>query len=180
MEIIRSEIGGLLTLKPRVFGDDRGTFVESYNKKQFASFGIDVEFVQDNQSVSKANVLRGLHFQAPPFAQAKLVRVVRGKALDIVVDIRKTSPTYGRHEKVLLTADNGLMFYVPVGFAHGFVALEDNTVFQYKCSHYYDKASEGCLLWNDAELGIDWGVGNPLLSPKDMEGQKFAAFQSPF
>jgi dTDP-4-dehydrorhamnose 3,5-epimerase len=105
---------------------------------------------------------------------------VRGKALDVAVDIRKGSPTYGKHETVLLTPENGILFFIPAGFAHGFVALEDNTIFQYKCSNYYDKASEGCLLWNDPALGIDWGVANPLLSPKDLEGVKLSGLQSPF
>jgi dTDP-4-dehydrorhamnose 3,5-epimerase len=180
VEIKTFSIPGLVTLKPALYSDERGSFHESYNRKRFAESGINDDFVQDNQSVSKANVLRGLHFQAPPFAQAKLVRVTRGAALDIAVDIRKGSPTYGKYEAVLLTAANNLMFYIPAGFAHGFVALENDTIFQYKCSAYYDKASEGCLLWNDPQLAIDWNVSNPLLSPKDMEGQSFAGFNSPF
>jgi dTDP-4-dehydrorhamnose 3,5-epimerase len=180
VEIGTFSIPGLITLKPAVFGDDRGSFQESYNKKRFAEYGITDDFVQDNQSVSKANVLRGLHFQAPPFAQAKLVRVTRGAALDVAVDIRKGSPTYGKYEAVLLTAENNVLFYIPAGFAHGFVALEDHTIFQYKCSAYYDKASEGSLLWNDPQLAINWNVTNPLLSPKDLEGQSFASFNSPF
>lgn len=180
MEIIASGIPGLLTLKPAVYGDSRGTFQESYNKKRFAEYGITEDFVQDNQSVSKANVLRGLHFQAPPFAQAKLVRVTHGSVLDVAVDIRKGSPTYGKFEAVLLSGENNYMFYIPAGFAHGFVALEDNTIFQYKCSNYYEKSSEGCILWNDPDLGIDWNVQEPLLSPKDNEGLKFSAFSSPF
>lgn len=180
MEIKTFSIPGLVTLKPSVYGDDRGSFQESYNRKRFAELGIADDFVQDNQSVSKANVLRGLHYQAPPFAQAKLVRVTHGSALDVAVDIRKGSPTYGKYEAVLLTAENNLLFYIPAGFAHGFVALEDNTIFQYKCSAYYDKASEGCLIWNDPQLAIDWNVSNPLLSPKDLEGAAFATFKSPF
>lgn len=180
MEIIASSISGLFTIKPKIFADDRGSFCETYSRQLFINAGITEEFVQDNQSVSKANVLRGLHFQAPPFAQAKLVRVTRGAVLDVAVDIRKNSPTYGKHEAVLLTEENNLMFFIPAGFAHGFVSLADNTVFQYKCSAYYNKASEGCLLWNDPALQIDWKVVNPLLSPKDLEGQKLADLNSPF
>lgn len=180
MEIIPSQIPGLLLIKPKIFGDERGSFCETFSKQIFAAAGVKDDFVQDNQSVSKANVLRGLHFQAPPHAQAKLVRVTRGSVLDVAVDIRKGSPTYGKHEAVILSANNNLQFYIPAGFAHGFVALEDETVFQYKCSAYYNKASEGCVLWNDADLNINWNVSNPLLSPKDLEGQKFAEFDSPF
>ncbi len=180
MEILPSQIQGLLVIKPKVFSDDRGSFTESFSKQIFAQAGITEDFVQDNQSVSKANVLRGLHFQAPPFAQAKLVRVTRGSVLDVAVDIRKGSPTYGKHEAVLLSAENGLQFYIPAGFAHGFVALEDNTVFQYKCSAYYNKASEGCLLWNDPALNINWNVEKPLLSPKDLEGDLLQNLDSPF
>ncbi len=180
MEIIASSIKGLLTIQPRVFSDDRGSFLETFSKKILADAGITEEFVQDNQSVSKADVLRGLHFQAPPFAQAKLVRVTRGSVIDIAVDIRKNSPTYGKHESVLLSAENNTMFYIPAGFAHGFVSLEDDTIFQYKCSSYYNKQSEGCLLWNDSDLGIDWRVKQPLLSAKDLEGSLFSTFASPF
>lgn len=180
MEIVPSHIPGLLLIKPRIFGDDRGSFCETFSKQVFANAGVTDDFVQDNQSVSKANVLRGLHFQAPPFAQAKLVRVTRGAVLDVAVDIRKGSPTYGKHEAVILSAENNTQFYIPAGFAHGFVALEDNTVFQYKCSNYYNKASEGCLLWNDPELNIQWNVSAPLLSPKDLEGVLLKDFNSPF
>lgn len=180
MEVIHSEIKGLVVLKPRVFSDDRGSFFESFNKELFAQNGVDVEFVQDNQSVSKANVLRGLHFQAPPFAQAKLVRVVRGSVLDVAVDIRKGSSTYGKYQSIILSAENNTQFFIPAGFAHGFVALEEGTIFQYKCSGFYNKASECCLLWNDPILNIDWGVKNPLLSPKDELGENFAGFNSPF
>lgn len=180
MEIIEASIKGLLIIQPRIFSDDRGSFWESFSKKILVDAGITEEFVQDNQSVSKANVLRGLHFQAPPFAQAKLVRVTQGSVIDIAVDIRKNSPTYGKHESILLSAQNNTMFYIPAGFAHGFVSLEDNTIFQYKCSGYYNKQSEGCLMWNDPDLGIDWKVDQPLLSPKDLEGSMFSTFASPF
>jgi dTDP-4-dehydrorhamnose 3,5-epimerase len=180
VEIVSSQIPGLLLIKPRIFSDDRGSFCETFSKQVFINAGVTDDFVQDNQSVSKANVLRGLHFQAPPFAQAKLVRVTRGAVLDVAVDIRKGSPTYGKHEAVLLSAENNVQFYIPAGFAHGFVALEDNTVFQYKCSNYYNKASEGCLLWNDPALNIQWNVADPLLSPKDLEGSLLKDLNSPF
>lgn len=180
MEIIPSQIPGLLLIKPKVFGDDRGSFCETFSRQVFLNAGVTEEFVQDNQSVSKANVLRGLHFQSPPHAQAKLVRVTRGAVLDVALDIRKGSPTYGKHEAVLLSAENNLQFYIPAGFAHGFVSLEDDTVFQYKCSAYYNKPSEGCILWNDPDLGINWNVSGPLLSPKDLEGLRFKDFNSPF
>ncbi len=180
MEVVKSEIPGLVILKPRVFSDDRGSFWETYNKSVFQSLGLDVNFVQDNQSVSKVNVVRGLHFQAPPHAQAKLVRVLNGAVLDVVVDIRKGSPTYGRHESVLLSAENKLLFFIPAGFAHGFAALEDNSVFQYKCSAQYNKESEGCLQWNDPTLNIAWGVKNPIISSKDSTGSIFENFESPF
>lgn len=180
MEIISCQIPGLRIIKPKVFGDDRGSFCETFSKQFFVNAGIGDDFVQDNQSISKANVLRGLHFQAPPFAQAKLVRVVRGSVLDVAVDIRTGSPTYGQYEALLLSAENNLQFYIPTGFAHGFVSLEDNTIFQYKCSNYYNKASEGCILWNDPALKIDWNVNNPLLSPKDLEGTLLRDFESPF
>lgn len=180
MEIISCQIPGLRIIKPKIFGDDRGSFCETFSKQIFVNAGIEDDFVQDNQSISKANVLRGLHFQTPPFAQAKLVRVVRGSVLDIALDIRTGSPTYGQYEAILLSAENSLQFYIPTGFAHGFVSLEDNTIFQYKCSNYYNKGSEGCILWNDPDLKIDWNVKNPLLSPKDLEGIRLKEYNSPF
>lgn len=180
MEIVPSQIPGLLLIKPKVFGDERGSFCETFSKQIFANAGVKDDFVQDNQSISKANVLRGLHFQAPPHAQAKLVRVTRGSVLDVAVDLRKGSPTYGKYEAVVLSAENNLQFYIPVGFAHGFVAFEDNTIFQYKCSAYYNKPSEVCIMWNDPALNIDWNVNDPLISPKDLVGTAFAEFDSPF
>ncbi|MDX5348797.1 MAG: dTDP-4-dehydrorhamnose 3,5-epimerase [Hymenobacteraceae bacterium] len=180
MEIKEYPIKGVVELFPKIFGDARGSFMESYNRKVMESVGIDVEFVQDNQSVSSKNVLRGLHFQKPPFAQAKLVRVAKGKALDVAVDIRKDSPTYGQHVTCLLDAEKGNMLYVPEGFAHGFVALEDDTLFMYKCSNYYNKESEGGIIWNDPELNIDWGVENPLVSEKDEILPRFEVFESVF
>ncbi|TND10060.1 MAG: dTDP-4-dehydrorhamnose 3,5-epimerase [Bacteroidetes bacterium] len=181
MELIKTPIDGLVILRPRIFEDGRGHFFESYNKQVFAGFGLHHDFVQDNQSLSQKGILRGLHFQEPPHAQAKLVRVISGAVLDVAVDIRKNSPTYGKHFTIRLTGENKTIFFIPEGFAHGFLTLEDNTVFAYKCSNFYNKASEGCLLWNDPGLGIDWGLDSePVLSEKDRQGKPFAGFNSLF
>lgn len=175
------EIEGLVVLEPRRFHDDRGYFFESFNTQKYAELlGEETIFVQDNVSYSKKNVLRGLHFQSPPFAQGKLVSVVKGKVLDVAVDLRKDSKTYGQHEIVELSAENGLQFYIPPGFAHGFVALEDDTLFSYKCTNYYSPAHEDTLLWNDPKLGIDWNCSSPLVSEKDKIGKKIDTFVSPF
>jgi dTDP-4-dehydrorhamnose 3,5-epimerase len=180
MQIIESQIPGLLEIVPRVFGDHRGHFYESYNKEAFENIGINFDFVQDNQSLSNAGVLRGLHFQNPPFAQGKLVRVIQGAVLDVVVDIRKGSPTYGKHHKVKLTAENKLMFWIPPGFAHGFLTLEDQTIFSYKCTNLYNKESEGAVLWNDPDLNIDWNADKPMLSDKDLEAQPLKELNTQF
>jgi dTDP-4-dehydrorhamnose 3,5-epimerase len=180
MDFKTFEIEGLVEFLPRVFRDDRGYFLETFSMKWFEPLGIQPNFVQDNQSVSKKGVLRGLHFQKPPFAQAKLVRVSSGRALDVAVDLRKDSPTYGQHVTCVLDAELQNVFYIPEGFAHGFVALEDNTTFLYKCTDFYNPASEGGLLWNDPELGIDWGIENPLVSPKDEVLPMLRNFESPF
>jgi dTDP-4-dehydrorhamnose 3,5-epimerase len=180
MEIIKTAIENLLILKPKVFEDGRGYFYESWNREKFIQAGIRTEFVQDNQSLSQKGVLRGLHFQNPPYAQAKLVRVITGAVLDIAVDIRKASPTYGQYVAMELTEENKLMFLVPEGFAHGFLTLRDNTIFSYKCSAQYNKASEGCLLWNDKDLAIAWNTENPILSDKDLIGNTFRGFTSLF
>jgi dTDP-4-dehydrorhamnose 3,5-epimerase len=180
MEIIETKISDLLIVKPAVFEDNRGYFFESYNKEKFLSKGIDHNFVQDNESKSMKGVLRGLHFQAPPFAQGKLVRVMKGAVLDVAVDIRKNSPTYGNWASIVLTESNKWMYWVPAGFAHGFVTLEDNTVFFYKCTNVYSKVSEGSIRWNDPDLNIDWGVENPILSEKDQISPLFRDFISPF
>lgn len=179
-EIENLPLPGLLLVKPRVFRDERGYFVESYNEKGWKEAGLEASFVQDNQSMSKEGTLRGLHFQHPPFAQGKLVRVIKGAVLDVVVDIRNGSPTYGNHYKITLTEDNFLQFYVPPGFAHGFVTLQENTIFAYKCTNYYSVAHEDGLLWNDEELAIDWEVSDPFLSDKDKLNKKFSDFNSPF
>ena len=180
MEIIQTGIKDLIIIKPRVFDDPRGYFFESYNKNTFMANGLNLEFVQDNQSLSQKGVLRGLHFQNPPHDQGKLVRVITGAVLDVALDIRKDSPTYGKWHAVELTEANKLMFYVPSGFAHGFLTLEDNTIFSYKCTNVYHKVAEGCILWNDPDLNIQWNVKDPLLSPKDLEGERFSAFKSNF
>ena len=180
MQIQTTPIPGLLVLEPKVFKDTRGYFLESYNEKTLKEAGIHERWVQDNQSCSQKGVVRGLHFQKPPFAQAKLVRILRGAALDFAVDIRKGSPTYGQYYSVLLTADNFRQFYIPAGFAHGFAALEDDTLFFYKCSNFYNKASEGSIRFDDPDLHIDWQVQNPLTSDKDREGSFLKDFDSPF
>ena len=180
MDIKTTPIEGLLIIEPQVFTDPRGYFYESYNKEKFVAAGINIEFVQDNQSLSQKGIVRGLHFQAPPFDQGKLVRVIQGAVLDVAVDIRKNSPTYGQNFSIELSAQNRTMFYIPPGFAHGFETLEDNTIFSYKCGNYYNKDSEQGILWNDATLNIDWGVNTPVLSEKDKVNSSFLDFDSPF
>ena len=176
MKIIETGFNGLYELEPNVFGDARGYFFESFRKEVYRDLGIEEDFIQDNESFSVKGTLRGLHFQENPHAQAKLVRVVKGKVLDVALDIRKDSPTYGKHHTVLLEAEKHNMFLVPAGFAHGFIALEDS-VFFYKCSNYYNKESEGGILWNDPALNIDWGIENPIVSEKDKELQNFSVYQ---
>ena len=180
MEIIKTEIEGLLLVKPDVYYDERGYFFENYNEKRFREAGITDVFVQDNQSFSKKAVIRGLHFQCPPYAQSKLVRVIKGRVLDVAVDIRKGSPTYGKHHAVELSDDNLMQFYIPTGFAHGFVALEDDTIFAYKCGEFYNKASEASILFNDPDLNIDWKTDPSVISEKDLVGVRFKDFISPF
>jgi dTDP-4-dehydrorhamnose 3,5-epimerase len=180
MEVIETELNGLFVLKPKVFEDERGYFYESYNQNLFKKAGINFDFVQDNQSLSQKGVLRGLHFQNPPHAQGKLVRVITGSVYDVAVDIRKDSKTYGKWFGLELTEKNKWMMFVPPGFAHGFLTLENNTIFSYKCTNFYNKASEDCLLWNDKDLNIDWNFDKPLLSAKDLEGKPFKGFLSQF
>ena len=180
MEIIKTSIEGLLIIKPDVFKDERGYFFESYNKERLAKEGITMNFVQDNESKSAKGVLRGLHFQKPPYAQGKLVRVIKGSVMDVAVDLRKDSPTYGKWESVVLNEDNKLQFWIPEGFAHGFVTLEDNTIFAYKCTNVYNKESEGSLLWNDPDININWNIENPILSEKDKISPLFKNFETPF
>jgi dTDP-4-dehydrorhamnose 3,5-epimerase len=181
MQVIKTNIADLFIIEPTVFADDRGYFFESFSLQKFEEqTGKAINFVQDNESMSQKNVLRGLHFQAPPFAQDKLVRVIKGAVLDIAVDIRKDSPTYGQHVACELSEQNKRQFFVPAGFAHGFLTLEDNTIFSYKCSAYYQPSSEGCIAWNDSLLNIDWNAINPILSGKDQQGESFNSFKSPF
>lgn len=180
MEIVETKIKDLVILKPKVFEDERGYFFESYNQKLFSSAGLNLNFVQDNQSLSQKGVLRGLHFQNTPHAQGKLVRVITGAVFDVAVDIRKNSPTYGQWFGIELTEKNKWMMYVPEGFAHGFLTLADNTIFSYKCTNFYNKFSEECILWNDTDINVQWNFSNPLLSSKDMEGKLFKDFKSSF
>lgn len=167
MIISEVSINGLKIIEPKVIKDERGVFFESYNQAQLLKEGIADNFLQDNQSVSNKGVLRGLHFQRGNYAQAKLVRVIKGSVLDIAVDLRKDSETFGKHFSIELNDRNNLMFYIPVGFAHGFIALEDNTIFVYKCSALYNKESEGGIIWNDPTLAINWGSTLPIISEKD-------------
>lgn len=180
MKIRKTPLPGVILIEPRVFGDERGYFFESYSKDQLGAQGMFAHFVQDNESLSQKGVLRGLHWQAPPFAQGKLVRVGSGAVYDVAVDIRKGSPTFGKFFGQRLDTENHLMMYIPPGFAHGFATLEDNTRFLYKCTNYYSKENEGCLHVNDPALGIDWGIENPLLSEKDQNAPLLSEIQSPF
>ncbi|MBL0308171.1 MAG: dTDP-4-dehydrorhamnose 3,5-epimerase [Bacteroidetes bacterium] len=169
MPFVETGFQGLKVFEPRVFADSRGYFFESFNKNIFREAGIDVEFVQDNESRSQRGVLRGLHYQLNPIAQAKLVRVVEGEVLDIVLDIRQGSPTYGKNYRIRLSEENKKQLYIPRGFAHGFSVLSENAIFQYKCDNYYSKESEGGILYNDPALQIDWGieVSSAIISDKD-------------
>jgi len=169
VEQIQTPLADLILLKPSVLSDTRGDFFETYRKDDLLRAGIADDFVQDNQSRSAKNVLRGLHFQIAPFAQGKLVRVVQGSVLDVAVDIRKNSKTYLQHYAVVLSGENNLMLWIPAGFAHGFLSLQDGTVVSYKCTTLYDKKSERGIRWNDSDIGIDWGTNNPMLSQKDAE-----------
>lgn len=180
MEIVTTNIKDLLIIKPNVYEDQRGYFFESYNKQRFLKHGIDQNFVQDNESKSQKGVLRGLHFQKPPFEQGKLVRVMQGAVLDVAVDLRKASPTYGQWNSVELTHENKWMYWIPPGFAHGFVALEDNTVFFYKCTNVYNSESEASILWCDPDLNIKWPVDKPILTVKDQGAPLFKYLESPF
>lgn len=171
MQVIETKIDGVKIIQPKVFDDTRGFFLETFEKKRYQQMlGIKVEFVQDNHSRSSRGVLRGLHFQqANP--QGKLVRVVRGEVFDVAVDIRPNSPTYGAWEGIILSEENKAQFWVPPGLAHGFVVLSDVADFEYKCTDYYNPAYEGCLLWNDPQVGIEWPIDAPLLSKKDQAGK---------
>lgn len=180
MEFTQAPIQGLWLIEPKVWRDERGYFFESYNEKNFREMGIQENFLQDNQSLSQRGALRGLHFQAPPFEQGKLIRVIKGRVLDVVVDIRKNSADYGKHFVLELSGDNFQMMWIPPGFAHGFLTLEDDTIFSYKCTNVYNKNSEGGIYWNDPDLGISWNIQNPVVSDKDKELPLLKDFISPF
>ena len=180
MEIIKTELEGLLIIKPEVFEDERGYFFESYNREKFLKAGIDVNFLQDNESKSRKGVIRGMHLQAPPFEQGKLVRVMRGSVLDVAVDIRKNSPTFGKWSSIILSGQNKWMYWIPPGFAHGFATLEDETIFFYKCTNVFSKESERYFIWNDPDINIDWGIKDPVVSDRDRNAPGFRDFVSPF
>ena len=182
MNVIKTAIDGVMILEPRVFNDARGYFFESYSERDFLAQVGDVHFVQDNESMSSYGVMRGLHFQRPPFTQAKLVRCVRGAVLDVAVDIRKGSPTYGQHVAVELTEENHRQFFVPRGFAHGFAVLSATAIFQYKCDNFYAPQADGGISILDESLGIDWRIptDQALLSEKDTQHPLLKDFESPF
>lgn len=184
MNIIKTPIADLLVIEPKVWKDNRGYFYESFNAKTIEEAGVKEQFVQDNQSFSQKGTLRGLHAQKAPFAQGKLVRVIQGRVLDVAVDARKSSPTYGQHFSIELSGDNHKQLWVPPGFLHGFLTLEDETIFTYKVTNYYDKDSEVGVMWNDADLQINWSADlaeeDLLLSDKDLILPSFSDFSSPF
>ena len=182
MEVIKTAIEGLVIIEPRIFADARGYFFESFSAREFEEKVVKTEFCQDNESKSSYGVLRGLHFQKPPYAQSKLVRCVKGAVLDVAVDIRKGSPTYGQYVAVELTEDNHRQFFIPRGFAHGFSVLSEEVVFQYKCDNFYAPQSEGALAWDDPDLNIDWKIpaDKVILSAKDACHPRLKDFDSPF
>lgn len=180
MQVQTTPISGLFVIQPKVFKDMRGYFFESFHIKKYREIGILEDFVQDNISYSTKNVIRGLHFQNPPYAQGKLVSVVQGKVWDVVVDIRKGSPTYGKYFAIELSEENYLQLWIPPGFAHGFSVLSDYAIFSYKCTNIYHQPSEDGIIYNDPDLQIDWKVENPILSEKDLQLKSFKSFQSQF
>jgi dTDP-4-dehydrorhamnose 3,5-epimerase len=180
VQITETNLKGVLVIKPDVFKDNRGYFYESFNAQKFREHNLDITFVQDNQSMSGKNILRGLHFQVPPFAQGKLVRVIKGSVLDVAVDLRKDSQTYGENYTVVLSEENFLQLWIPPGFAHGFLTLDEETIFAYKCTNYYNKEFDHGIMWNDPDLAINWGIRDPVLSEKDKTNIPFTEFVSPF
>ncbi len=182
MNVIKTEIEGVVIIEPRVFSDNRGYFFEAYSQRDFDQLVRPIRFIQDNESRSQKGVLRGLHYQKWPFAQSKLVRVIKGEVLDVAVDIRKGSPTYGKHVSCLLTGENKRQFFIPRGFAHGFSVLSEDAVFQYKCDNFYHPESEGAIAWDDPALGIDWGLkpDEVILSDKDKHHPLLAEADIPF
>ncbi len=171
MNVTKTELDGVVIIEPRVFGDHRGYFFESYNKQNYISVGINVDFIQDNESMSSYGVLRGLHYQLAPYAQSKLVRVVEGKVLDVAVDIRKNSNTFGKHVAVELSAENKRQLFIPQGFAHGFVVLSEKAIFSYKCDNYYNPENERGIIFNDLDINVDWQIphNDVKLSEKDLK-----------
>ena len=182
MEIIKTNIEGVVIIEPRIFKDDRGYFFESFSQREFEEKVCKTTFVQDNESKSSYGVLRGLHFQKPPFAQSKLVRVIKGAVLDVAVDIRKGSPTFGQYVSVELTGENHRQFFIPRGFAHGFSVLSEEVIFQYKCENFYSPQSEGAIAWNDPDLNIDWRIPaeKVVLSEKDSKHPRLKDWQNVF
>ena len=182
MEVIKTNIEGVVIIEPRIFKDDRGYFYESFSQREFEEKVCKTTFVQDNESKSSYGVLRGLHFQKPPFAQSKLVRVIKGAVLDVAVDIRKGSPTFGQYVSVELTGENHRQFFIPRGFAHGFSVLSEEVIFQYKCDNFYSPQSEGAIAWNDPDLNIDWRIPaeKVVLSEKDSKHPRLKDWQNVF
>ena len=182
MEVIKTHIEGVIIVEPRFFKGGRGYFFESFSQREFEEKVCKTTFVQDNESKSSYGVVRGLHFQKPPFAQSKLVRVIKGAVLDVAVDIRKDSPTFGQYVSVELTGENHRQFFIPRGFAHGFSVLSEEVIFQYKCDNFYSPQSEGAIAWNDSDLNIDWRipVEEVVLSEKDSKHPKLKDWQSVF
>ncbi len=182
MEIIKTDIEGLIIIKPQIFKDSRGYFFESFSQREFNEKVTPIQFVQDNESCSSYGVMRGLHFQKPPYSQSKLVRCVKGSVLDVAVDIRKGSPTYGKHVAVELSAENHLQFFIPKGFAHGFAVLSEEAIFQYKCDEFYSPQSEGGIQLMDESLGINWPISadKAILSEKDKKYPKLSEIISDF
>ena len=182
MEVIKTNIEGVVIIEPRIFKDDRGYFFESFSQREFEEKVCKTTFVQDNESKSSYGVLRGLHFQKPPFAQSKLVRVIKGAVLDVAVDIRKGSPTFGQYVSVELTGENHRQFFIPRGFAHGFSVLSEEVIFQYKCDNFYSPQSEGAIAWNDPDLNIDWRIPaeKVVLSEKDSKHPRLKDWQNIF
>lgn len=180
MEVIKTNIDGLLIIKPDVFGDDRGYFFETYSKRKYAEYGIEEDFVQDNISKSLKGTIRGLHYQVGDKAQGKLCHVIKGKVLDVAVDIRFDSPTFGQYFSIELTGEDKTQLWIPPGFAHGFSVLSDEVLFVYKCTNYYSKPDERAILYNDPQLNIDWKVENPIVSEKDLNAKHFNEIQTDF
>jgi len=180
MEVIKANIDGLLIIKPDVFGDDRGYFFETYSKRKYAEYGIEEDFVQDNISKSIRGTIRGLHYQVGDKAQGKLCHVIKGKVLDVAVDIRFDSPTFGQYFSIELTDEDKTQLWIPPGFAHGFAVLSDEVLFVYKCTNYYSKPDERAILYNDPQLNIDWKVENPIVSEKDLNAKLFKEIQADF